>query len=251
MFVLGIQTAVGPAQVALLEERNLLAERSIGERFAVCRQLAPEIVSLLGNSGKTPEDLALIGVCLGPGSFTGVRIGLATAKALAHALGRPLVGVNSLESTAFGLQKEDAFILAFLQAGKTRYFAALYGPGLSAVEAPALISAEEAREWLREAASLQRQASPGKASSPLIVCGQIDEYLAWKAAEMRARTVEALPSAAAVGELALQRLEESGPADPVALKPLYLRLSSPEERLTGNGEMTGRLANQRRRIEQG
>ncbi len=215
MLVLGIQTAAEPTQIALLEETSLLGERTIGERFAVCRELAPEIGAMLEECEKTARDIGLIGVCLGPGSFTGIRIGLATAKALAHSLARPIVGVNSLEVAAEGLDAIPAIV--FLPAGRGGYFASAYGVDS---RAPSLIRKEEVKDWFRDRDPATR-----------VVCSVADDYLRECAERAGLEIVESPPRAETAGRLALRKLRSVGASNPLEIQPFYLRLSSPEERV--------------------
>jgi tRNA threonylcarbamoyladenosine biosynthesis protein TsaB len=97
MRVLGIETSSVIGSVALLEEGRLLADRSFGEGMRHGRDLVPTIREFLGARGWKVADLGLVAVSRGPGSYTGLRIGAACAKALGYASGVPLVGVNSLD----------------------------------------------------------------------------------------------------------------------------------------------------------
>jgi tRNA threonylcarbamoyladenosine biosynthesis protein TsaB len=218
MLTLAIQTAIGEATAALLAGDELLGQRKIEDRFSVCRELAPEMEQLLQAAGKLPGDLQLIAVCLGPGSFTGIRIGVATAKALAHALNLPLVGVNTLEAAAFAsLQKNPADYLVLQAAGKARYFTAAYDAELSVSQAPRNVSVEAALTLLADA-------------SAAVICGESPSDLGKVVADRKPPLLYLTPDAAVIGELGQKQYAAGETADALALAPFYLRLSSPEER---------------------
>jgi tRNA threonylcarbamoyladenosine biosynthesis protein TsaB len=94
MLVLGLDTSESPGSVALLEGTSLAVERALPEPLRHAECLLPTIEALLESSGRTREELRRICVNLGPGSFTGLRIGLATAKGMAQARKIELVGVD-------------------------------------------------------------------------------------------------------------------------------------------------------------
>ena len=235
--ILSIQTAGEPAQVGLLRGTELLAKRTIAERLAVCRRLAEEVISLLDACGKKIEELGLVAVCVGPGSFTGIRIGLAAAKAMAHALGIPVVGVNTLEAIALGGNGEDAARLVFVEAGSGRYFLGHYDADLRPMEEARCASEEEAGRWVEEILQLERRS--GGRPSMLVSFGHLGPELRAKAAGMGKEFVEASPDAEVVGRLGLEKFEKAGSDDPIMLGPLYLRASSPEERREKSGRVDG------------
>ncbi|MCX6091793.1 MAG: tRNA (adenosine(37)-N6)-threonylcarbamoyltransferase complex dimerization subunit type 1 TsaB [Candidatus Bipolaricaulota bacterium] len=94
MLVLGLDTSESPGSVALLEGTSLAVERALPEPLRHAECLLPTIEALLESSGRTREELRRICVNLGPGSFTGLRIGLATAKGMGQARRIELVGVD-------------------------------------------------------------------------------------------------------------------------------------------------------------
>ena len=216
--VLALQTVAEPTEIALLEGERILATCEIAERFAVCRQLVPQIASLLAGRAKGMQELDLIGVGIGPGSFTGIRIGVGTAKALAHALEKPLLGVDSLEALAFSIEGHYTSIIALLDAGRGKYFAGCYNPDLQLLREPAVLTPEELKAWL--------EAAPANAA----VCGAIDQNIREIAEEYGVEIVDNSISAAMVGKLALGKFTRRGGDSPLALQPLYLRASTPEER---------------------
>jgi len=100
LLALGIETSTPTASIALMDDENLIAEVLFSGQMNLAEQLAPRIKELLAHEGVRLAGLDGIAVSLGPGSFTGLRIGVATAKALAHAVGLPLVGVPTADAVA-------------------------------------------------------------------------------------------------------------------------------------------------------
>ncbi len=94
MLVLGLDTSESPGSVALLEEGDLAVERPLPEPLRHAEWLLPTVEAILAESGRTRDDVRRVCVNLGPGSFTGLRIGLATAKGMCQARGTDLVGVD-------------------------------------------------------------------------------------------------------------------------------------------------------------
>lgn len=130
MTVLGIDTATRRGSVALARPGQVLATVVLVEHGAHARDLLPEIDRLLESCGVRPCDLHGIAVTLGPGSFTGVRVGLATAKGLAYSLGIGLVGVSTLEALALAAMAESgeapSRLCSVLEAGRGEVYAALF-----------------------------------------------------------------------------------------------------------------------------
>ncbi|OGO53017.1 MAG: tRNA (adenosine(37)-N6)-threonylcarbamoyltransferase complex dimerization subunit type 1 TsaB, partial [Chloroflexi bacterium RBG_16_68_14] len=98
---LSLDTASDIASVALSREGGLLAELTWHCGRDHSRQLLPAIDGLLARQDASKDDLTAIFVCLGPGSYAGLRAGISTAKGLAFALERPLVGIGRLEIEAY------------------------------------------------------------------------------------------------------------------------------------------------------
>lgn len=100
MLILGIETATDQGAVGLCRGEKLLGEVSFSARMGQAERLVPAIDALLKLHRLEQKELQLIAVAIGPGSFTGLRIGMATAKGLAQALKIPLVGVTSADAFA-------------------------------------------------------------------------------------------------------------------------------------------------------
>lgn len=146
MLILGLDTTTLACSAALLKEDLLLAEYTLNTRKTHSERLLPLIDSLLRECAVDREQLQGIAAAAGPGSFTGIRIGLATARALAQGLGIPAVGVSTLEALAEAVTAPEALICPLLDARRSQVYSALYrrepapGQGLELLALPAAIS---------------------------------------------------------------------------------------------------------------
>ncbi|MBN1835098.1 MAG: tRNA (adenosine(37)-N6)-threonylcarbamoyltransferase complex dimerization subunit type 1 TsaB [Spirochaetales bacterium] len=107
------------------QRRTLVREAGLRHSEA----LLPAIGGLLEDAGIPPEELELVVCCLGPGSFTGIRIGLATAKGLSFGRSIPLIGVANLDALAFRFREYEGVVVPVLAALRRHYYAALYEQG--------------------------------------------------------------------------------------------------------------------------
>lgn len=123
MLVLSIDTTSAVMSLALLDDKEVLAETNEVLERGQAELLIPRIDDLMVRTGKDIKEINAIAVDVGPGSFTGVRVGLATARALGMALNVPVWGVTSFEASAFDLNiscvcaldtKRDDFYVAFM-----------------------------------------------------------------------------------------------------------------------------------------
>ena len=130
MAFLGIDSATTNGSIALAEAGRIVREDRLEERARHARDLLERIDHLLADTGRTPGDLRGIGVAVGPGSFTGVRIGMATGKGMAYALGIGLAGISTLEALARAAQPvvgaSSGPIRPVIDAGRGEVYAALF-----------------------------------------------------------------------------------------------------------------------------
>ncbi len=138
MRVLGIDTATSVASVSLIEDGELIAEQFHPSQESQARStsahpksnhaeiILPLIESVLNKAGAALTDIAGIAVSIGPGSFTGVRIGLSTVKGLAYGGRIPVVGVSTLLANGARVTDFDGLICSFLDARKNEVYAALF-----------------------------------------------------------------------------------------------------------------------------
>jgi tRNA threonylcarbamoyladenosine biosynthesis protein TsaB len=204
-----------------------MAELRFRHRLELSRYLAPRIQEVLTLAALAISDLEGIAVSVGPGSFTGLRIGVTAAKALAFAGGLPVAGVGTLEALAWEHPAPPgALLCAVVSASPEQVFAALYQWGS---EGPSV----RAEETLLPAADLAAKL----AQTPLevVMVGQPGCHRETLAQSMGPRLAgpaeDAPPRAGTVAVLGRQRLLEGGGDSVHALAPRYLRLSTAETRL--------------------
>jgi len=220
--LLALETATPLASVALLEGDALLCEVE-GERGRPGAEvLLPAIDALLAKAGVGLHDLEAFGVSIGPGSFTSLRIGLATLKGLAFGTSQLAVGVPTLAALALGAPEGEGPVVAMLDARRDEVYAASDerpGPGC----VPASVYGVEALTALLP--PVCRLVGEG--------AGIVGERLARALGPCVGVFPEVLPRAAHVGRLAAAALRRGDGQDPAELVPRYLRRAQAEVVRTG------------------
>ena len=122
MKILGIDTSTMAANVAVLEDDKLICEYTINTKKTHSQKLMPMIENMLKLSDLDIKEIDAIAICVGPGSFTGLRIGMATAKAMAHVNNIPLIGVNSLEILGANMDLCNRNICSILDAQRNQVY---------------------------------------------------------------------------------------------------------------------------------
>lgn len=128
MNILALDTATTVSSLALLKDDEALSELNTRVRNGHAGSILPAIDTLLHHTGMDRRDIDLIAVGLGPGSFTGIRIGIATARGLSMALGCPLKGICTLDALVHGAVPNTLSILPVIDARKGEVFCARYAP---------------------------------------------------------------------------------------------------------------------------
>lgn len=125
MKILGLDTSTLMTTCAVMDNENLIGEFSLALDMSHSEALVPMIKSLLDNLNLKVNDMDGFAISIGPGSFTGLRIGLATAKAFSHATNKPIVGVSSLKSLALNLVGHK-LVVPMMDARRDRVFTGIY-----------------------------------------------------------------------------------------------------------------------------
>lgn len=151
--LLTVDTSTYVLSVGLYDGDETLAEYVSTKKENHSVRLMPAVRCVMEDAGVRPEELDGIAVAAGPGSYTGVRIGVTTAKSMAWALQKPLYGVSSLEALAYNGLWSSARILTFFDARRGQAFAGLYESGGGAVyqvEADSMVMLDERLTRLAE-----------------------------------------------------------------------------------------------------
>lgn len=126
MNILALDTSTSQASVAIISSETVLAESTFTCNRSLSARLVPEIEHLLGLAGLTISDINLFAASIGPGSFTGVRCGVATVQGLALATGKPCAGFSSLAMLSMNFSLASHPVCALLDARKSEVYAGLY-----------------------------------------------------------------------------------------------------------------------------
>jgi len=129
MKILSLECSSLSAGAALIEDGKLLAESFLNTGLTHSQTLMPMVENTLKYTNTSASELDVISVSAGPGSFTGVRIGVAAAKGLADAFGTPCFAVSSLEAAAYPFKGEDAVICAVMDARCNQVYTASFSGG--------------------------------------------------------------------------------------------------------------------------
>lgn len=218
---LAIETSGRTGSIALLQAGQLLTEELLPADQRTARILIPAIHRLLANAEIVPANVGAVAVATGPGSFTGLRIGVTVAKTLSYAIGCQLVGVNTLDVLAYPLSKvyPNRRIWAVIDAQRSDLFTACYdSPSEFGTNDPTQLMSGD--DWLMQLRG--GDVVVGHAAARYAVRLPPDVIMADDA--------YGLPSAATVGIIGSQMLELDTTSDPFQLTPRYHRLSAAEEK---------------------
>ena len=230
--LLAIESATPALSVALLRGRELLREQSASAGGRHAERLLPMIEQLLGDAGVRESDVEAFAVSIGPGSFTSLRVGVATVKGLAFATTRRVVPVSTLAALAWSYARDrrpwpdDLPIAAVLDARRGELYAALFEVRAAG---PRPL---HAGELLTPAALAQRLPKACR------VVGEGAAILRRELGERLGSGVEIppdadiSPSARSVGEIAEVALREGGAVDPRDLAPHYVRRAEADAKRT-------------------
>ena len=146
MKILGIDTSSSSLSVAVMDDDLLKGEFTLNHKLTHSEQMMPLLDSLLSHLELKMSDIDLIGVSVGPGSFTGIRIGVAAANAMAMALDIPVVGISSLEAMAYTAGETAYTIVSTFDAQRERFYFNAYrfeNSELKALEAEDVLEKED------------------------------------------------------------------------------------------------------------
>ena len=225
MKVLGIDSSGMVASIAVVEDMQMLGEYTINYKKTHSQTLLPMLDEVAKMIELDLADIDVIAVAAGPGSFTGLRIGSATAKGLGLALKKPLVSVPTLEGIAFNFCGSDKVICPMMDARRSQVYTGIYefdGNTLRKVEDQMAVPVEEILEKLNTIGKEVVLAGDGVP----VYMEQIEKYL--KVPYLVAPAHLNRQRAGAVAVLGMQYAKEGKTETAMEHKPDYLRLSQAE-----------------------
>lgn len=217
MLLLALDTATERGSLALLEEDRVVGEYALAAPGSYLQHLLPSVEALLAGAGRRLAEVDALAVSQGPGNFTGLRIGLATAKALAWTLNIPLVAISTLEVLAAQLPRQSHAVGVLIDAKRREVYLGRYRVSGSQPQA------------LHDPLRLPVDALPSRLSPPLILTGpgltayeaflqqNLDPKIQWASPALR------FPQAAILARLAREPLRTGKTIAPQELAPAYLR----------------------------
>ena len=217
MYILGIETSTKTGSVAVVSDRGVVSQYSLNIEVTHSERLMSTVDRVLKDTGLAIADLDGFAVATGPGSFTGLRIGVSTVKGLAFATGKPVAAVPTLYALAWNVPYAASPVCPLLDARKNEVYAAVYtsdGPALTQTAPEAVVSLFRLGELVAG-----RTVFTGEAS--LLYRGEIEKMFGDNA--LFAPRSAVLPAAAAVAEIGLEILRTGRQADPDSLAPRYIR----------------------------
>lgn len=218
--LLAIDTSTRLVGVALYDGVQIVSEIVWMSQQYHTVELAPTVSSILERSGISMSDLEVLAVALGPGSFTGLRIGLSLVKGMALAGHLAVVGVPSLDILAASQPPNDIPLVAILRAGRGRLAVSRYK--------------YHARRWQsdRQVKILTAEELSAKITTPTIVCGELTDqerriFRRKRKNVLLATPAQSLRRPSFLAEIGWQRWQKGMTDDPATLTPYYLQYAQP------------------------
>ena len=228
MLLLAIDTTTNICSVALGERDKLWAEIILNTKKTHSQRLMPAVQNLLRDADVDKRQIEGIAVALGPGSFTGIRIGMATVQGLSHGLGIPVTGVMTLDALAEGCGNFPKLICPILDARREQVYTGLYrggDRGPTRLEPPAALPLDDLIARIKNY------------DEDVIFSGDALETFRKKLRTALGDKYMEMPFSSRLNRASLvlqkgfKNWEKDGPTSVYALRPFYIRLPEAERRL--------------------
>jgi tRNA threonylcarbamoyladenosine biosynthesis protein TsaB len=217
--LLAVDTSTAQVGIAIYDGSQVISEYAWRSSQKHTVELAPAIFESLKRCGLTMDDIQALGVALGPGSFTSLRVGLSLAKGLALSRHLPLIGIPTLDILAAAQPASRLPLVAVLQAGRSRLAVSWYKNSKNGwqVKVPARV--------------MTLEALMDEIKSPVIVCGELTSEERQKFAEKAdvhlGSPAQSIRRPAVLAELAWARWQAGEVDDGARLAPIYLHVAEP------------------------
>jgi tRNA threonylcarbamoyladenosine biosynthesis protein TsaB len=220
--LLAIDSSTAQTGLALYDARGLLGECVWHSGREHSAQLLPQLTLLLRHLGRAREEIAAVAVALGPGSWSGLRVGMSTAKGFALARDLPVIGIGTLDALAYQHERPGATTIPLIKLGRERY-----ATGGMPAQSGAPARRGEARRAI-EPRNVTLAEVAAEVTGRALFCGDVDaEVQAALRERLGSRALFPSPAASArrpgyLAELAWQRLQAGDTDDLATLEPIYL-----------------------------
>ncbi len=217
MYILGIETSTKSGSVAVTSEKGVIAQYSLNLEVTHSERLMSTVDRVLLDTSLAMSQMGGFAVAIGPGSFTGLRIGVSTVKGLALATGKPVAAVPTLRALAWNLPNAAYPVCPMLDARKNEVYAALFkydGMNLLQISPEAVLSLTGLCQYITGKTVITGEAAH-------IYREELEKLFGDQAVFAPRSAV--LPSAAAVAEIGLVMISSGMSADPDSLAPMYIR----------------------------
>ena len=225
MKILAVDTATSVASVAIFDNEILLGEYVLNNKKTHSVNLMPMIKELFEKVGFGPKEMDVLAVCEGPGSFTGIRIGVSAAKTMAFILKKPIIGVNTLDLLAEATSYHDGIICPILDARNRQVYSAFYKSDCKEIKRISEYEGKDIGEVIEEAKKNDRKIIfTGDAS--LLYADEIEKNIE---NSIFAKGSTILPKASNMCSIAMKKIRNNEYEDPYKFEPFYLRKSQAEQ----------------------
>ena len=220
--MLSVDSSASPASVCLYEDGKVIADYYLNTGFTHSQTLMAMVESVLKITCKTAEDIDVYAVNSGPGSFTGVRIGVSAVKGMAYAADKPCVEVSTLESMAYHFLGNHAAVCACMDARRQQVYNALFavdGDDITRTVGDRAVSIDE---LLQDLGSVPGEVILVGDGAELVFNSTDDPRIMLAPPHLRYQ------NASSVAMAAYEKYKRGEVVSPAALSPHYLRLSQAE-----------------------
>lgn len=221
MLICSVDSSATPASVCLFEDDKIIAEYYLNTGFTHSQTLMAMLESVLKISGKRADDIDLYAVNSGPGSFTGVRIGVSAVKGMAYAQDKPCVEVSTLESMAYNFLGSHTIVCACMDARRKQVYHGLFRVDGDRIE----------RLCEDKAIAIEELLSGLPNGEEIILVGDGAELVSQSAEDPAVKLAPPnlrYQRASSVALAAVETYNRGEVVSPAALMPRYLRLSQAE-----------------------
>ena len=233
MLILSVDSSASPASVCLLDDGKVLAEYYLNTGFTHSQTLMAMVESVLKISAKSAEEIDAFAVNNGPGSFTGVRIGVSAVKGIAYPADKPCIAVSTLECMAYNDLSLDGIVCACMDARRNQVYNALFRVQNGLVERLCDDRAIAVDELLEELKTYQEKVILFGDGAELVFSSSYAENISLAPVNIRYQ------NASSTAMIAAEKLNRGETVSCAALMPTYLRLSQAERERNARLEQKG------------